>query len=164
MTAELFTPRREGVTRSESFVDNLPLDGRVIPIGKNVRRKDLTLMVRHVKFPFTPFGDGASYHDPKDSYLLFNMFGKEGDLLVNVGFIDGRFLKESHYATINNSMLNGLKIHMKLSLLMHLGWILIEAFSLKKNSEETVLVRFLQPFLLLFWKNLMFSKSVPVHT
>jgi hypothetical protein len=76
------------VDRVESFIDTLPLDGTIIPLQKGVYGMPLSLMARHVKVPFTSFGDLATHINRDRSFLLFNIFADADDRFVNVGYMD----------------------------------------------------------------------------
>lgn len=87
--SEFRQPNLEQIARVESFMtDSLKLDGAIMPLSKIVAGKNLSLMARHITYPFTQLGEYAEFSKPEDALLLLNIFGKEGDSLVNVGFID----------------------------------------------------------------------------
>src|SRR6185437_13150401 len=66
---------REAIARTEQFADSLPLDGTLVDLDTTIKGKDISLMARHIEYPFS--------HS-----LLFNLFGTDPQGVVNVGFMD----------------------------------------------------------------------------
>lgn len=77
----------EAIAQAESFMQRLPLNGTLVDLGKEVNGHPLSLMVRNITYPFAEMRNRDSL-DREKSYLLVNVFGREGTDLVNAGFLD----------------------------------------------------------------------------
>lgn len=84
---EPFAAAHETIACAESFIDSLPLNGTLIPLGKKIAGKSLSLMARHITSPFTALAEYAP-SDQSESFLLLNIFGTDVNGSENVGFID----------------------------------------------------------------------------
>src|SRR5215469_4944785 len=84
---EPFTADLETLARAEAFIASLPLDGTLVPLGRKVAGKDLSLMARYITSPFSALGKYAPT-DTHGSFFLLNIFGNNGNGPENAGFID----------------------------------------------------------------------------